>query len=510
MKGTVKPEGKSQKQTESTSGFWLFAFGFWLLAFMGAVSMPAATPEAAPSTAAPTFSESVAPILYANCVTCHRPGEAAPFSLISYDDVKKRGTTIAKATAARYMPPWHAEHGYGEFADERRLTDEQIATIGAWVAGGMPEGDRKKMPAVPSFTDGWQLGKPDLILEMPVGFEVPADGPDIYRNFAIATGTTEDKYVRAVEFRPSARRVVHHAIFQFARGGAATALDGKDGKAGFSGAMPAKMVQSLAPAGDLGGWAVGTTPRFMPENLSLTMNKGSDFVLQLHFHPTGKVEMERSTIGLYFASAPPPRKVRELSAPGLFGALSNIDIPPGEKDYVIKATARTWANMRFYNVLAHAHYLGKEFKAIATLPDGTTRQMLWIKDWDFNWQDRYVYKEPVEIPKGTKIDVTIRYDNSADNPRNPCTPPVRVRFGLQSYDEMGSVIFQTMTSSDADEKALDEFNAAIAAAVMKQVANNDTVKRIGDQLRSGTGLTSGCAPSAPMPVIGLIRPGWER
>ena len=467
------------------------------VAWFSAATIATSTTQTA-GPGAVTFSETIAPIVYANCVTCHRPGEAAPFPLISYEDVQKRGTLIAQVTASRYMPPWHAEPGFGDFADERRLTDAQIATIAAWVKAGMPRGDLTKMPAVPTFTDGWQLGKPDLVLQMPEAFAIPASGPDIYRNFALPTGLTEDKWVRAVEFRPSTRRVVHHALFQFVKGGSAAALSGTDGQPGFSGAMPVRMLPAFAPAGDLGGWAVGTTPRFLPGDLAWTVKKGSDFVLQLHLHPTGKPETERSTVGLYFGNTPPPRKVRELSAPGLFGLLANIDIPAGDPAYVVKATARTFANMRAYSVLAHAHYLGKEMKAIATLPDGTTKPMLWIKDWDFNWQDRYVYKQPVDLPKGTKIDVTITYDNSADNRHNPCNPPRRVQWGVQSYDEMGAVIFQTMTASDEDEVALDNFNAAIAKAVANQIQQSDTVKRMQDQqkqLKAGGALPSGCGPA---------------
>src|SRR6185503_10805956 len=177
-----------------------------------------------------TFSEHVAPIVYQSCVTCHRPGEAAPFSLISYDDVKKRGSLIATVTKARYMPPWHAAHDFGQFADERRLTDQQIATIADWVQQGMPQGDVAKMPKLPQFPEGWHLGKPDLILEMPVGFNLPASGPDVYRNFAMPTHLTEDKWVRAVEFRPSARKLVHHVLFAYDATGAVAKMDGKDGK----------------------------------------------------------------------------------------------------------------------------------------------------------------------------------------------------------------------------------------------------------------------------------------
>jgi mono/diheme cytochrome c family protein len=482
----------------------------WAVAWLSAADPQSQTSPA--SGGAVTFIEHVAPILYQNCVTCHRPGEVAPFPLISYEDAVKRGAVMAEVTKSRYMPPWHAEPGFGDFADERRLTDAQIETIVRWVTQGMPRGDRARMPTMPSFTDGWQLGRPDLVLEMPEPFEVPASGPDIYRNFAIPTGLTEDKYIRAVEFRPGTRQVVHHALFSFARGSALAELSGADGKPGFSGAMPVRFVPAFAPAGDLGVWAVGATARFMPENLSVTMNKGSDFVLQLHLHPTGKPERERSTIGLYFAGAPPPRKIREISAPGLFGALANIDIPPGEKAYVVTGTARTFANMRIYSALAHAHYLGKEFKAIATLPDGTTKPLLWIRDWDFNWQDRYVYKQPIDLPRGSKIDVTITYDNSADNPRNPCNPPRRVQFGLQSFDEMGAVVFQAMTVSDADEQALDNFNAAIAKAVVKQVTESDTVKRLQEQRRqfqAGVAPPSGCSggQSAGLPAGALAKAG---
>ena len=484
--------------------------------FTAAVWLSAAGQSAPAGRAgAVTFSEDIAPILYDHCVTCHRPGEAAPFPLISYEDAAKRAPLVATVTKSRYMPPWHAEPGFGDFADERRLTDGQIESIAEWVKQGMPRGNTAKMPKVPTFSEGWQLGQPDLVLEMPEAFDIPADGPDLYRNFAIPTGTTEDKWIRAVEFRPGTRRVVHHALFQFARGGAVAELIPSDGRPGFGGAMPVRFAPAFAPAGDLGGWAVGTTPRFLPENLSWTMSKGSDFILQLHLHPTGKPEKERSKIGLYFASTPPLRKVRELSAPGLFGALANIDIPAGEKAYVVKGTARTFANMRAYSVLAHAHYLGKEMKAVATFPDGTTKPMLWIKDWDFSWQDRYVYKQPVDLPKGTRIDVTITYDNSADNPRNPCNPPRRVQWGLQSYDEMGAVVFQTMTSSDADEKALDDFNAAIAKAVVKQVQESDTAKRLQEQQRqykAGIAPPAGCGPPAPSSALSplITRPRVTR
>src|SRR6516165_3353633 len=222
-----------------------------------------------------TFSETIAPIVYANCVTCHRPGEAAPFSLITYNDVSKRAPIIATVTRSRYMPPWHAAHGYGEFDGERRLTDAQIAAIGEWVKQGMPEGDPAKMPKLPQFADGWHLGKPDLILQMPAGFDLPASGPDVYRNFVIPTGLTEDKWLRAVEFRPTARKVVHHVLYAYAPGGSLKQI-GADGKPGFGGMGTIGVAPGQA-GGSLGGWAVGNTPVFLADGLALPLPKGSDF-----------------------------------------------------------------------------------------------------------------------------------------------------------------------------------------------------------------------------------------
>ena len=387
----------------------------------------------------PTFSETIAPIVYANCVACHRPGEAAPFSLISYEDVKKRGDLVATVTRSRYMPPWHAAHGHGEFADERRLTDAQIAVIGDWVRQGMPQGDPARMPKLPTFTDGWQLGTPDLVLQMPAAYDVPAGGPDIYRNFAIPTGLTEDKWVRAVEFRPGARKAVHHALFAYVRAGSTKDFESKDGKPGFVGmnglGLGLGIQPALAPSGGLGGWAVGNTPSFLADGHAVPLAKGTDLVLQMHFHPTGKPETERSTIGLYFADKAPERRLSGVGLPALFGISTGIDIQPGDKTFTIRDQMTLPADVRVFSVAAHAHYLGKELKATATLPDGTTQGLLWIEDWDFNWQGRYTYKQPITLPKGTRIDVSIRYDNSADNPRNP-DPTKEVGWGLQTWDEM--------------------------------------------------------------------------
>ncbi|HVG72345.1 MAG TPA: hypothetical protein VM819_15630 [Vicinamibacterales bacterium] len=452
-----------------------------------------------------TFTETIAPIVYDNCVSCHRPGEAAPFSLISYDDVRNRGQLIAAVTERRYMPPWQATHGYGEFADERRLTDAQIQAIAAWVKSGMPEGDRSKMPAMPKFTTGWRLGTPDLVLEMPKEFEVPASGPDIFRNFVIPSGVLEDKWVRAVEFRPRARTVVHHALFAYVRAGAYSSIDGADGQPGFRGLAPIGANPAIAPAGPLGGWAVGATPRFLPEGLALPMSRGSDFVIQMHFHPTGKVEREKSTVGIYFADKAPDRMLRVLQLPGLFGIGQGIDIPAGEKNYVISRSATLPVDVRIFLTQPHAHYLGKEFKATATLPDGTERPLLWIQDWDFNWQDGYNYKQPVVLPKGTRIDVRITYDNSASNPRNPSNPPKRVWWGEESTDEMGSVSFGLIPVRKEDEPEWAQFAGQQLKGTLLAAGQNGTLQRLAASQSRGLLEAPGAGRGALAALLGRGR-----
>jgi len=452
--------------------------GFCVLFFAAATVASAAAPI--------TFSETIAPILYQNCVTCHRPGEAAPFSLLTYDDARKRGALIAAVTKSRYMPPWHAEHGYGEFTDERRLTDAQIAAIGDWVAQGMPQGDPAKTPKPPQFTSGWQLGQPDLVLEMPAGYQVPSGGPDIYRNFVIPIPLAEDKWVRAVEFRPSARQVVHHALFGYVRAGALANVDGKDGQPGFSGMSGLTFgAPGMEPSGNLGGWAVGGIPAFLPEGLALRLAKGTDLVLAMHFHPTGKPETERSTIGIYFAKAAPERTLYGDTIPALFGIGAGIDIPAGEKNYTIRDSTTLPADVRVYRAYAHAHYLGKEMKATATLPDGTTRPLLWITDWNFNWQEQYTYKQPLMLPKGTRIDVSIRYDNSADNPRNPSNPPKRVLWGEESFDEMGAMGFLMVAiQKEAEPALLAALETSSRAAVTAGLLNGSVRRFMEEQQRS--------------------------
>ena len=439
---------------------------------------------------APTFSKDVAPILFGQCVTCHRPGEAAPFALLTYEDAKKRGKLLAEVTQSKQMPPWKAETGDVTFRGDRRLKAEQIAVLQKWVAAGMPEGDKKNLPAAPKFESEWALGKPDLIVKMPKAYSVPAEGRDIYRNFAIALGLKEDKWVRAIDFRPSAASVVHHTLFFLDTTGTAAKLEADSGQVGTSGAMSglgrggAKGKGGLggigalggggsSQVGNLGGWALGAQARSLPEGLAYHLPKGADLILATHFHPSGKAEEEASTVAFYFADKPPVQRFTGLQIPAAFGALAGIDIAAGKKDFSIEDSYVLPVDVLAFGISAHAHYIAKDFKVTATLPDGKTKTLLRIPEWDFGWQEQYRFQDYIDLPKGTKLHAKINYDNSAENPRNPTNPPRRVRWGKESTDEMGSITLQVVAAKEAEFPRLQEAyvqhirDSAIRAAMKK-------------------------------------------
>jgi uncharacterized protein (TIGR03437 family) len=400
-----------------------------------------------------TWSEHIAPIIYKNCTSCHRPGQVAPLPMTSYDEVRRRAGTIAQTVKSHYMPPWKPEPGWAPYRDERRLSEDQIAQIQQWVDDGMPEGDAAKAPKLPAFPDGWQLGTPDLILEMPAAYSVAADGPDIYRNFVLKTNLTEDRWIKAIEVKPLSRAVVHHILMAPDTTGGARAQDGKDGQPGFSGLGAVFTIQAADPltalTGGLGGWVPGTTPAFLPEGIALPLAKGSDIILQTHFHPNGAIQTEKTVVGLYFGPKP-SRDVTQIQVPAFFGIRAGIDIPAGVKDYKIRGSFTLPADVDAVNVAAHAHYLAKEAKLTATLPGGEVRILLWIRQWDFSWQDQYTFNGLLPLPKGTRLDGELTYDNSSDNLRNPFNPPKRVTWGEQSTDEMGSMILTVAPKNPAE------------------------------------------------------------
>jgi mono/diheme cytochrome c family protein len=426
-------------------------------AFAAVMAAPAAaqagSPAPAPAAAAagPNYHEHVAPILLKHCASCHRPGEVAPFPLLSYADARKRGRNLLQVVEDRYMPPWHPAPGYGSFRNEMRLAEAQITTLRNWVKAGMPEGPPEKAQKPPTFPEGWQLGEPDMVLRTSGAFEVPAGGRDVYRNFAIPVGLAEDKWLTAIEIRPGSRAVLHHVLVFLDERREGQQLDGKDGKPGFGG-------MRLQNAPLIATWAVGGMPEHLPEGLAIKLPKGSDLVLQSHLHPSGKKEKEQTTIGLHFADKPPTRTLVSIQLPPLFGATAGLDIPAGEKDYKLQDRLELPCDVDAVQIGGHAHQLCTSVKMFAESKDGTEVPLLHIPEWDFDWQNTYTFRELVRIPKGATLRAELRYDNSAANPNNPNKPPKRVRWGRETNDEMGSV---TLLVVPADEKDLDALLAAV-------------------------------------------------
>lgn len=374
-----------------------------------------------------TFTKDVAPILYKHCVQCHRPGEVGPFSLLSYEDAAKRANFIAQITQKRQMPPFHADPDYGDFKNVRRLSEPELATLAAWAKARAPEGDKTLLPAPPKFTVGWQLGEPDLILKMPKPFLVSANSRDIYQVFVLPTGMLVDRTVAAVEFRPGNRKVVHHAIMYLDNSGAARRKDEADKDLGYRsfGGL------GFLPSGGLGGWAPGVSVLNLPEGFGKFLAKNSDLALQIHYHPSGKDETDQSEVGIYFTKQPAQRIVTGIA---LYN--TKIFIPPGEKDYRLVEEVELPCDVSAMGVWPHMHLLGREMKLTAELPNGKPVPMLWIKDWDFNWQDGYEFRQPLMLPKGTKLKLEARYDNSIENPQNPNSPPALVHYGEKTTNEM--------------------------------------------------------------------------
>jgi len=393
-----------------------------------------------------TFNKHIATIVLNNCASCHRPGQAGPFPLLTYEDAKKRASQIVEVTTSRYMPPWLPEHGVVKFQGDRSLTDEQIRLIQRWAEQGSLEGDPSGRPNMPKWAEGWQLGKPDLVVTMPEPFEVPANGSDVYRNFVIPVPVTGNRYVRAIEFKPGSKSV-HHAIIRIDRTGQSRRMDQKDPEAGFPGMHAPTGAQS--PDGFFLSWQPGRVPNPEIPGLSWTLERNSDLVVQVHMQPVGKPESVQCSVAFYFADKPTallPMKIGLRSF--------NIDIPAGEPNYIVEQSYVLPAAVELLAILPHAHYLGHEMKATATLPDGTEKPLLSIKRWDFNWQGEFRYEQPLKLPKGTRIAMRYTYDNSTNNVRNPNHPPQRVGYGIQSSDEMAEFWLQVLMANTADQQAL--------------------------------------------------------
>ena len=432
-------------------------FGALLLAGRAAGTAP--SQEAArPADRPVTFSKDIAPIVYEACTPCHQPDGPAPFSLITYDEVRRHAAQIAAVTARRYMPPWKPERGVGDFSGERRLSDVQLETIARWVAGGRLEGKRADLPAAPRSSAGWQLGAPDLVVPLPE-YTLRDGGTDVFRNFVVSVPGSGTRFVRGMEFRPGSR-AVHHANIRVDPTPASRRLDEADPEPGYEGMI---LRSADYPDGHFLGWTPGQAPPIAANDFAWRLDAGDDLVVQLHLQPTGKPELVRPSIGLYFTEQQPVR------APAIVRlGRQNLDIPPGTNDYRVTDAYRLPVDAEVRAIQPHAHYRARSVSASAVLPDGTRRPLIAIRHWDFNWQDQYQYATPFWVPAGTTLEMEYVFDNSDANVRNPSHPPERVSWGWRSSDEMADVWIQLMTRDASDR-------ARLAADARRKMAIEDAV-----------------------------------
>ncbi len=392
-----------------------------------------------------TFNRDVAPIFYRYCAPCHHAGEAGPFPLLTYADAKGRARQIAEVTSSRFMPPWLPEPQDLRFADELRLSDQQIALVQKWVEHGAVEGAPTDLPPAPKFATGWQLGRPDKIVQAAKAFMLPASGSDMYWNFIFRAPVDRTRWLKAIEIRPGDKRIVHHANILVDRNHSARAEEPEPG-AGFPGMELKIESEAFDPDSHFLFWKPGTVAKPEPKGMSLRLDKDTDLVLNVHMQPSGKPEAIQPSLGLYFTEEPAT----------LFPLLlqmendRKLDIPPGVKQFLVTDEFILPVDVDLLAIYPHAHYLGKDLQAIATLPDGSAKTLIHIPQWDLNWQAVYRYKEPVYLPKGTTILMRFIYDNSNENIANPSHPPRRVVAGNRSTDEMAHLWLQVLPRAPSD------------------------------------------------------------
>ncbi|MFY9611028.1 MAG: DUF3471 domain-containing protein [Blastocatellia bacterium] len=455
------------------------------LAIICFVASTAAQASDAKKSARPvTFSKDVAPILFKNCADCHRPGELAPMSLLSFKDARPWARSIREKVVSRVMPPWHADEHYGKFGNDKRLSQQEIDTIAAWVDQGAKEGNPKELPPVPVYLNGWKIGKPDVVLTMQEEYTLAAAGSDEYINFTIPTSFKEDVWVQAAEVHPGNKRVVHHVIAFIQTPQMLASYKASGGKPSAQSIFyqdgtlirtkleaPAHDDGCKAPNGGLSRgsgqeglgfplcfYTPGKDVDVWPTGVAKSVPAGSNIVIQVHYSKTtGKTEKDRTSVGLIFAKEPP---AKVLSA---FGVINHyFKIPPGAENHEVKGCYTFSRDVEIHGFLPHMHLRGKDMKYDVVYPDGRQETLLSVPNYNFNWQTLYKADKPIELPKGSKIIVTAHFDNSERNKYNP-DPTKTVRFGDPTYDEMMVGYFDYVTkvpkrnAIKLDAKTLDSY-----------------------------------------------------
>jgi len=388
-----------------------------------------------------TWSHDVAPVLYKNCATCHHPGGAGPFSLLTYADARRWAPQILTVTQSRFMPPWLPDPGYGDFADVRRLSDQDQALLKRWVTGGMAQGDLKAAPPPPHYDSTWQMGKPDLVLKVAQPFTLAPGGTDVFRNLILPYQLPETHYIRAMEIRPGAPQVVHHANVVIDRTASLRRTHPDDWQSGVPGMeLFVDAGNRFDPDSHFLFWKPDTPALIEPEGMPWRLDPGNDLILNIHLKPSGKAETLDAEVGLYFTPNPPAKQPMLLA----LERDDQLDIPAGDSSFVIDDSLTLPVDVDVLGCYPHAHYLGHDMQGWAILPNGEKKWLVWIRNWDIDRQSVYRYKEPIFLPKGTVLHMLYTYDNSSANPHNPHTPPIRVRAGNRSEDEMGHLWLQVL------------------------------------------------------------------
>ncbi|HKE85915.1 MAG TPA: hypothetical protein VKB50_19280 [Vicinamibacterales bacterium] len=419
-----------------------------LVAAAGSPQAPAQTPDlgavgarpdaaGAGSGTAPTFTRDVAPILYANCVTCHRPGEIAPMSLISYQEARPWARAISKQVHDGVMPPWHADAPTGTFSNERRLSAGEKDILERWAAAGAPEGDPKDLPARPAFAEGWRLGKPDVVFEMTEDYQVPARGTIQYEHFYIPTNFKEVKWLKGVEARPGNRALVHHILVYYEapldepRGAPVLQPNREDSQTPRNTERGQRPQQNNGvPTRLLATYAPGTEPQVFPAGTALRLPPGGVLHLQVHYTANGTAGTDRSKVAMIFAAEPPAEEIR----PSQF-INGRFTIPAGSTNTEVSTDVGFLQDATVWGLFPHTHVRGKRWSYTLELPDGTKQALLSVPRYDFNWQTYYMFKDPIHVPKGARIISTAWYDNSSANRSNP-DPSIDVKWGDQTWEEM--------------------------------------------------------------------------
>ncbi len=415
---------KAGGATRRLSEAWQFVLAAWMTGLI----LPAVMgKEPARPKEPPTFTKDVAPILQKKCLYCHRRHHVGPFALETYEQVRKRASDIASVVGDRLMPPWKPEVGVGpKLQHDQSLSSEEIATLEAWAEGGAPKGDLKDMPPPAQYAEGWKLGTPDLVLVSAEDFAIPASGADTYRCFVIPTNLARDTFISAIDFRPGNPRVVHH-INAFLDTSAAARKRDKDepgpGYTSFSG-------PGIEDYEELSFWTAGHVPSHLPKGVGQRLPRQSDVILQIHYHPTGKPEVDRTSIGVYFSREPVKQALHWNTASN-----SEFQLPAGDSHVEVKASWFVPVDVEALAISPHMHLLGTDMRIWVTYANGRKQDMIHIPAWDPSWQGTYSFQKPIPLPRGSVVHVLAHFDNS-DHPRNPNHPPIRVKYGYGAFDEM--------------------------------------------------------------------------